>query len=255
MHGVGVTPGCHNRRMAMTAIKVRHLSVVRAEPVYTGDHREPEPPALDEPQFWRPPIPPEPEAHERWVACERPDARLRYGAYLCDCATCWAVLARMVREHRRPGLTVIVVTEADRIVTSARELLTQHELGDGYQGLLWVTNDRVRHVYVGKGATHETSSEGQHHWRVRAAREGRYPPRPRLERDDAAVSRHPASTAPTVELSLRLPRSLDRRAAGGRGRRRARSRDVDRRSAARVDRRRRGRLGGLTHGDGSRVAC
>jgi hypothetical protein len=193
-----------------SASRVRHLALVRAEPVY--DERAPMEPG----EFvWPPPRPvtPEPEAHERWVACERPDERLRYGAYLCDCSRCWAVLERMVRVHRRPGLSIVVVTEADRITTSARELLTQHELGDGYRSLLWVSDDVVRHVYVGRGATHVTTSEAETHWRTRAAQEGRYPPRPRLEHDGETIARHPAgSTAPTVGLSIRLPRALERQA-------------------------------------------
>jgi hypothetical protein len=199
-----------------SASKVRHLALVRAGPVY--DDRaptDPLPPINPDDSVWLPfpsRITIEPEAHQRWVACERPDERLRYGAYLCDCATCWESLERIVREHKRPGLSLVVVTEADRITTNARELLTQHELGDGCRALLWVGDDVVRYVYVGKGTTRQTESEAQYHWRVRAAREGRYGPRPRLEHDRDAVARHPASTAPTVGLSIRLPRELERRA-------------------------------------------
>ena len=199
-----------------TARKARHLALVRPDPVY-DDHPASLPaaarPAAEEGLFPLPPaIPPEPESHERWIACERPDERLRYGAYLCDCTACWTSLARAVRVHRRPGLAIVVVTEADRIVTSARELLTQHELGDGYRALLWVTDDMVRRVYVGRGTARETTSEAQYHWRARAAREGRYAARPRLEHGAGSTAHHPASTVPTVGLSVRLPRALERRA-------------------------------------------
>jgi hypothetical protein len=201
---------------ATSAEKGRHLTLVRPGPVY-DDHVPRQLVRDDDDDTWeeqlcagRPPsISPEPEAHERWIACDRPDDRLRYGAYLCDCATCLTSLARMVREHRRPGLSIVIVTEADRIATSARELLAQLEAGNGYAPLLFVTNDVVRRVYVGRGATHETRSEAQYHWQARSARDGRYLPRPRLDGGEP-VGRHPASTAPTSGLSLRLPRELER---------------------------------------------
>jgi hypothetical protein len=158
-----------------------------------------------------PAITPEPQAHERWLACARPDDRLRYGAYLCDCALCLASLERVVREHRRPGLPIVLVTEADRIATNARELLAQLEAGEGYAPLLWVVDDIVRSVYVGRGSTPRTQSEAHFAWQQRSAREGRYLPRPRLEGSDP-VGRHPASLAPAAGLSLRLPRELEHRA-------------------------------------------
>jgi hypothetical protein len=197
------------------AARVRHLSLVRAHPVY--DDRVPDGPfdrKHPEEPWWLPAPPtitPEPDAHERWLACDRPGERLRYGAYLCDCTTCWAAVERMVRMHNRPGLPIVIVTEADRIKTSARELLAQYKMGDGYRSLLWVVDDVVQRVYVGRGTTRETASEAHTHWQIRAAKEGKYLPRPRLEHHDAK-DRHPASTAPSVSLSIRLPRSLERRA-------------------------------------------
>jgi hypothetical protein len=154
-------------------------------------------------------IPPEASADRRWVACERPDARLRHGAYLCSCSGCVDALRRMVTTHRRPNLTLIIVTEADRIVTSARELLAQLDAGRGYEPFMWVVGDRVQHVYVGRGSSHSTVSEAHLAWRARARRDGSYPPRPRLTHADAPSCWHP-SIAPTSTLALALPVSLER---------------------------------------------
>ncbi len=190
----------------------RHLWLVAPPPVYEDRSPVvPTPASLTLPAERPLSITPEPQAHERWLACTRPDDRLRYGAYLCDCATCLASLERMVREHRRPGLSIVVVTEADRIATSARELLAHLEAGEGYAPLLWVVDDVVRSVYVGRGSTQVTNSDARVNWQQRCAREGRYLPRPRLEGDEP-VGRHPASFAPAAGLSLRLPRELEQRA-------------------------------------------
>jgi hypothetical protein len=189
----------------------RHLWLVAPAPVYQDRFDLPPSTTCEPAMTTAPSITPEPQAHERWLACERPDDRLRYGAYLCDCAACVASLERIVRAHRRPGLPIVIVTEADRIATSARELLAQLEAGDGYAPLLWVIGDVVRSVYVGRGTTQATSSEARFEWQQRCARDGRYLPRPRLDGGDA-VGRHPASLAPAAGLSLRLPRELERRA-------------------------------------------
>ncbi len=203
---MSVSPLVQNRGMsASTDRSARHLWLVAPAPVY---EQQPLPAFSSD----RPPsITPEPQAHERWLACDRPADRLRYGAYLCDCAACLTSLERIVREHRRPGLPIVIVTEADRVATSARELLAQLEAGEGYAPLLWVVGDVVRSVYIGRGSTHATSSEAQFAWQQRCASEGRHLPRPRLEGTEP-VGRHPASLAPAAGLSLRLPRELERRA-------------------------------------------
>ncbi len=199
---------------ATTDRSTRHLWLV-APPAVHDDRVAPssETPTLFDarPDELPPSITPEPQAHERWLACTRPGDRLRYGAYLCDCAACLASLERVVREHRRPGLPIVIVTEADRIATTARELLAQLGTGRGYAPLLWVVDDIVRSVYVGRGSTPRTRSEAHFAWHQRSAREGRYLPRPRLEGSDP-VGRHPASLAPAAGLSLRLPRELEHRA-------------------------------------------
>src|SRR2546423_2900344 len=203
---VGVSPPVQNRRMsASTDRSARHLWLVAPAPVY---EQQPLPAFSSD----RPPsITPEPQAHERWLACDRPADRLRYGAYLCDCAACLTSLERIVREHRRPGLPIVIVTEADRVATSARELLAQLEAGEGYAPLLWVVGDVVRSVYVGRGTNHETTSEARTTWQAKCAEEGRYLSRPRLDGSEP-VGRHPASLAPAAGVSLRLPRELERRA-------------------------------------------
>jgi hypothetical protein len=211
---VAVTTDRSTRHLWLVAPPPVFEDPVHEDPAYDLRERAPSatPTLFDALPGESPPsITPEPHAHERWLACARPDDRLRYGAYLCDCAVCLASLERVVREHRRPGLPIVIVTEADRVATSARELLAQLEAGEGYAPLLWVVDDIVRSVYVGRGSAPRTRSEAHFAWQQRSAREGRYLPRPRLEGTEP-VGRHPASLAPAAGLSLRLPRELEHRA-------------------------------------------
>lgn len=98
------------------------------------------PEAGDEPGYDRP---------DMWVAHDRPERALAYGAWLCDCSGCLRSLE--VAGAANPRLPIVLKTSADRIVVSASRALREwHERG-ALEGLLLLSYDYIREVFVAEG--------------------------------------------------------------------------------------------------------
>jgi hypothetical protein len=86
------------------------------------------------------------DPYDMWVAHDRPERPLAYGAWLCDCAGCLRSLEAAAAAD--PRLPIVLKTSADRIVVSASRALREwHERG-ALEGLLLLSYDYIREVYV-----------------------------------------------------------------------------------------------------------
>jgi hypothetical protein len=84
---------------------------------------------------------------DMWVAHERPDQPLAYGAWLCDCGACLRSLEVAAAAH--PRLPIVLKTSADRIVVSASRALREWQERGALEGLLLLSYDYIREVFVG----------------------------------------------------------------------------------------------------------
>jgi hypothetical protein len=88
------------------------------------------------------------ELDDMWVAHDRPERPLAYGAWLCDCATCLRSLAAAAAVN--PRLPIVLKTSADRIVVSASRALREWQERGALEGLLLLSYDYIREVFVGE---------------------------------------------------------------------------------------------------------
>jgi hypothetical protein len=87
------------------------------------------------------------DLEEMWVAHERPDRPLAYGAWLCDCGACYRSLEAAVAAS--PRLPIVLKTSADRIVVSASRAQREWQERGTLEGLLLLSYDYIREVFVG----------------------------------------------------------------------------------------------------------
>lgn len=81
-----------------------------------------------------------------WLAHEDPRP-LGWGAWLCDCDGCAAVLAEAARHD--PRLPIVLKTELDRVVVTARRAVAVRRAHGSLDPLLWELDDHIREVFVG----------------------------------------------------------------------------------------------------------
>jgi hypothetical protein len=89
------------------------------------------------------------ELYDMWVAHDWPDRPLAYGAWLCDCATCYRSLA--VAAAANPRMPIVLKTSADRIVVSASRARREWQERGALEGLLLLSYDYIREVFVAEG--------------------------------------------------------------------------------------------------------
>jgi hypothetical protein len=94
---------------------------------------------------------------DMWVAHERPDRPLARGAWLCDCGVCLRTLA--VAAAANPHLSIVIKTSADRIIVSAPRALREWQEGGSLEGLLLLSYDFIREVFVGDAPTDQWDGE------------------------------------------------------------------------------------------------
>lgn len=81
-----------------------------------------------------------------WVAHEHPDRTLTYGAWICDCATCIAVVARQAHEY--PGIRFVLKARCSRWVVTIAEVNEAFEWFGDLEPLLADPDDYLREVFV-----------------------------------------------------------------------------------------------------------
>lgn len=86
------------------------------------------------------------ELGDCWIAHDQPDRPFSFGMWLCECAACFHALRGEVAS--RPDTAMVLKTERDRIVVTARQLLDTMEVGP-VELLCTHPDDRVREVFVG----------------------------------------------------------------------------------------------------------
>jgi hypothetical protein len=112
------------------------------------------------------------ERPDMWVAHDRPDRPLAYGAWLCDCSGCLRALETAATAN--PHLPIVLKTSADRIIVSASRAVREwHERG-ALEGLLLLSYDYIREVFVAEGPPRNWDGEfwSLHH---SLSRKGRKP--------------------------------------------------------------------------------
>jgi hypothetical protein len=85
---------------------------------------------------------------DMWVAHDRPDRPLAFGAWLCDCGACLRSLEAAAAAN--PRLPTVFQTNTDRtVVLASRAVGEWHEQG-ALEGLLLLSYDYIREVFVGE---------------------------------------------------------------------------------------------------------
>jgi hypothetical protein len=87
------------------------------------------------------------DLEDMWIAHEHPDRPLAYGAWLCDCSGCLRSLEAAAGAN--PRLPIVLKTSADRIVVSASRALQEWRVSGALEGLLLLSYDYIREVFVG----------------------------------------------------------------------------------------------------------
>jgi hypothetical protein len=110
---------------------------------------------------------------DMWVAHDQPERPLAYGAWLCDCPTCRHSLE--VAATADPGVVIVLKTSADRIVVSVARALREWRESGALEGLLLLSYDYIREVFVGECAPFGWDGEfwSLHQSTARLAKRGR----------------------------------------------------------------------------------